>query len=342
MMKAVQLVRNGAAENSFEVRDTPDPEITDTQVLIEVEGFGLNFADVLARRGLYAEAPPNPVTLGYEVVGRVVECGKEADQSLKGKRVVGMTRFGGYAELAATDYRAVAVIDEQVDGVEALALATQYATAYMCAVEKVTLHPGMKVLVHSAAGGVGTALVQICNHYQCEIIATAGSREKLEFCKKQGADHTINYREENYAERVRQILSPERLDVSFNALAGKSVPTDLKLLGAGGTLVLYGGADRVGRKGFFGTLGFALNTGFRSPLYFILRSKSLVGVNMLKIGDYRPELVAHALKEVAQMHRNGVIKPHSGGRYSVAQIGEAHSALETRRTMGKVGVFWEY
>jgi NADPH2:quinone reductase len=341
-MKAFYLTRFGSPDQAFELRQVDKPILKDHQLLVKVEAFGLNFADVLARRGLYPEVPPRPCVLGYDVVGRVEAAGKNADATLVGKRVVGLTRFGGYAEYAATDFRAVATISEGYPADKALALGTQYTTAYVCFHESMRLYAGDNVLVHAAAGGVGIALCQMALNEGCTVFGTAGSQDKLDFLKEIGVKHGINYRKDDYAEAIRKQLKGGRIDASFNSLSGKSVPKDMKLLGSGGKLVIYGAASRVGKKGgLLSTLGLLLQTGFVSPLSLIMRSKSMIGINILKLGDYKPHVVANAMKQVVAMAEAGSIEPVVGGVYKSTELNKAHEALENRGTVGKLGVVWD-
>lgn len=166
-MKAVYLVKTGDPETAFEIREIPKPQPAPDQVRIKVEAFGLNFADVMARLGLYRGAPPLPAVLGYDIVGRIEECG-EAVQDLKaGDRVTALTRFGGYAEYAVTESSAAAKISEDMPAGVAAALSTQYCTAYYLAYEMANLQQNDRVLTHAAAGVVGTALVQMALYKQC-------------------------------------------------------------------------------------------------------------------------------------------------------------------------------
>ncbi len=346
-MKAIFLNKFGSATDAFEIRETEKPIPKVNQVLIKVEAFGLNFADVLARKGLYPEVPDRPCILGYEVVGTIVGCGDEVPAGFEGKRVMALTRFGGYAQYVVTDYRAMAQIPVNYPAEQAVALGTQFTTAYMCFYETVRLHQGDKVLVHAGAGGVGLALCQMAMAEGCEVIATVGSAAKVDFLQRLGVPHIINYRDENYADRVRSIVKKGSIDVSFNSLAGKSAPTDMKLLGAGGRLVIYGAASRVGKSGgIFSSLGLLFKTGFVSPLALIMKSKSVIGVNLLKIGDSRPHILAECLYNVVQMalptkaFPEGKIRPVVGGRYAVSELAQAHKALENRNTIGKLSVFW--
>jgi len=201
-MKAVVLSQKGNAQKALQIQEAPTPTAGKDQIKIKVEAFGLNYADVMARLGLYVAAPKMPCVVGYEVVGLIDEVGEGVDAALIGKRVVAFTRFGGYAEYAVTSKDAFAEIGD-MDAGEACAIAVQYATAYYMACDAVHLHHGDKVMIHVGAGGVGTALIQLCKLRGCEIFANAGSDEKLKYMSEQGADHVINYRKNDYAEIVK-------------------------------------------------------------------------------------------------------------------------------------------
>lgn len=340
-MKAVFLTKFGAPDVAFEIRETEKPKPTGDQILIQVEAFGLNFADVLARTGLYPSTPARPCILGYEVVGTIVEQGANVPKDMIGKRVVGLTRFGGYAEFSRTDYRAVAEIAPDYPADKAVALGTQYTTAYVSAVESLNLYPDDRVLVHAAAGGVGISLCQLALSKGCEVFATAGSDEKIAFLQTLGVQHAINYAKTDYASEIEKILEGKRLDAAFNSLAGKSVKKDLKLLGSGGKLVIFGAASRVGKKGGkLASIRLLLQTGFITPLILIMQSKTIIGINILNLGDDKPELISKCMNQVIDMANQKILDPVVFKSVHVDQINEAHLALEQRGTIGKVAVFW--
>lgn len=331
-MKAAVLHPKGV----FKIDEVAKPNYNSNQVLIKVEGFGLNFADVMARQGLYREAPPLPSILGYDVVGEIVEQGADVKENLIGKRVVAMTRFGGYAEFAVTDYRALVEIPKHLPLAEALSLATQYCTAWFCLHEKANVYEGDKILIHAAAGGVGVALTQLAKLKGLITYGTCSSQTKADFIKQNGIDFPIIYTQENYEEKIT-----EPLQATFNAIAGDTLKKDMKLLGLGGTIISFGAASRTGKKmGFFSNLNLLFSSGFYHPLFLMMQSKSLVGVNMLKIGDVRPNLIQHTLKEVVKLAAEGKIKPHSGGVYEAKDITKAHDLLASRKSMGKIAVKW--
>lgn len=340
-MQAIYLIKNGSANQAFEQRETPKPQPGNKEVRIKVEAFGLNYADVMARNGLYREAPPLPAVIGYEVVGFIDAVGADMNDALVGKRVVAFTRFGGYAQYAVTTELGFTEIGD-LDAGLALSIATQYVTGYYMAYDLNNLHQGDRVLVHAGAGGVGTALIQLCKMKGCIVFAMAGSAEKLEYMRSLGADFVINYREEDYEQAVQKKLGGERLDISFNPIAGTTFKKDFRLIGSGGRLVLFGGSERSGKKwGFFSTLNFVRKMGLLIPIGTMMRSKSVMGVNMLKIGDNRPHVLNRCMKNVAELIISGQLAPHVGGRFKASEIAEAHTLLESRQSMGKIIVTWD-
>ncbi|MBK7246197.1 MAG: zinc-binding dehydrogenase [Flavobacteriales bacterium] len=338
-MKAWQLTAHGDPAKVLVLRELPDPVPKPGEVLIRSEGFGLNYADVMAVKGLYRDAPPPPCVIGYETVGRVEQCGEGVPPELLGKRVLAMTRFGGYAELACTDHRAVAVIPEDMGLGEALAMATQGATAWYMAMVASPVQAGQRILVHSAAGGVGQLLTQMAVHQGCEVFAVANGEEKMAYLKQLGAQHVIDRKAGDHAVQVGKLLGKERLDASFNAVGGTTFKKDLKLIGSGGRLLLFGGAER-GAGGAFGTLRFVWNMGLVIPIFLMMRSKSLIGVNMLRLSEHKPLLVATCMQGALDAMREGWLKPKVHPLFSADQLPQAVELLGSGKSIGKVAVKW--
>jgi NADPH:quinone reductase-like Zn-dependent oxidoreductase len=338
-MKAIVLRKYGAASGAFELREVATPIPGNGQILIRVECSGLNFADVMARKGLYKEAPPLPCVLGYDVTGTIVDKGAEVESFKIGDRVMAVTRFGGYAEKVVTDARAVALIPENMESTSAIALTTQYCTAWYAAAQMVNLHKNDKVLIQSGAGGVGIALIQFAKHKQCEIFATVGSNEKIEYLKQLGVHHPINYSTEDFESEIKNITKGAGLDVIFDAVGGSSVKKGIRSLAAGGRLVCYG-ASVLSNKNLLGKIKEGLNFGFYHPAMLMMPSKSIIGINMLKIADNKPGMMQHCLQSVVQLAKEGVFVPKVSQVFPVADIAKAHMLLESRQTIGKVVMQW--
>lgn len=347
-MKSINLVRYGKADTAFELKESPVPQPDAGQILIKVSGFGLNYADVMARNGLYRDAPSLPCILGYEVVGTVEAIGKSVQTITVGQRVLAFTRFGGYAEYAvAKEFAAVPIPVEMETGV-AVSLATQYCTAYFSACEMVRLHPGDQVLVHAAAGGVGIALVQLVKLKGCIVYGTAGSEEKMKFLKSLGVDYPINYLKSDFAGEIRKIQSElpafhkrAGMDVIFDSLGGTVFSKSRKLLAYGGRIVSYGASERSGKgNGILPTLKLLLSFGVIHPVSLLMSSRGVIGVNMLRITDHKPEISRRCMEKVLELAVKGLIKPHVGGRFKAGDIAKAHELLEGRKSIGKIVVEW--
>lgn len=339
--EALVLKSKGNAERAFERRTITIDGPKDAEVLIESEAFGLNYADVMARLGLYREAPPMPCVIGYEMVGRIIEVGNNVSKDLLGKRVVAFCRFGGYAKKVVTKDYAVVEINE-TPAEEAMFLCTQAVTAYYMAEYLTPVHKNEKVLIHAAAGGVGSVLIQLAKRKGAIVFAKIGDDSKKELVQKLGADFVLNYHEIDYADQMNELLKGDRLDVSFNPFGGSTYKKDMALLGSGGRIILFGGSElSSGKWGFFSKLNFVRQMGLVLPIGLMMRSKNILGVNMLKIADNRPEVMKDCLQDVYSLYQNKEILPQVGGVYSVSNIAKAHADLESGRTTGKLVVKWD-
>jgi len=339
-MKAIVLTKIGAAVKAFEIRELPIPEISENEVLIRVAFSGLNFADVMARIGMYKEAPPLPSVLGYDVSGKIEAAGDNVKNFSPGDLVFAFTRFGGYAQYVKCNAMAVAKIPSDIDMASATALATQFSTAHFCAAEMVNLHEGDSVLIHAAAGGVGTALTQYALHKKCIVFATAGSDEKINMLLKAGVHVAINYRKEKFENVVRQKTNGKGVNVILDAVGGKSVKLGIKSLSAGGRIVCYGAAEMTSRGSLFHYLKTGIAFGFYNPGLLTTAAKSIIGINMLRISDERPELMKRSMDEVCKLAEEGIFKPVLGNVFPVSDIATAHVFLESRASVGKVVVEW--
>lgn len=338
-MKAIFLIRYGKARDAFKIRQIEIPVPTGRQVLIKVEAFGLNFADVMARKNLYKEAPPLPCILGYEVVGTVTARGSAVNNVDVGHRVIAMTRFGGYAEYVLADSITTVQIAKEVTVIAATAMATQYCTAYYAAAQMVNISKGDKVLVHSGAGGVGTAIIQYARYRQCEIFSTAGTGEKIQYLNTLGVTHAINYNTHDFENEIKNITEGKGVDVIFDAVGGLSVKKGFRSLAPGGRIVCYG-ASAMTNKNIFGKAKAAFDFGLYHPLMFMMASKAMIGINMLKIADSNPSLVRGCLEQVVKFTGEKIFSPGEGKVFFADEISVAHEFLEKRSSIGKIAVKW--
>jgi len=279
-----------------------------------------------------------PAILGYDVCGEITTCGDDVADLQPGDFVTALTRFGGYAEYAVTKASGAVKIDTNTDVATATALATQYGTAWYAAHEVSSLRPNKKVLVHAAAGGVGTALVQLAKHAGCTVFGTAGSDEKLEYLRSIGVDHPINYRVGSWFELVKKAVGDSGLDVVYDAIGGKNAREGWKAIGHGGTLVLFGLAKMGDAKNIFQKIKIMLDFGIYHPVQMLSNSKTIAGINMLRIADHRPELLQHCLHQAVAGYEEGYLKPTVAKIFPFEEIAEAHAFLESRQSIGKIAV----
>lgn len=340
-MKAIYLSKYGKADEVFEIRETEMPSAGPDQVVIKVHSIGLNFADVVARRGLYPDAPKNPVVLGYDVAGWVHAVGSNVSHVKEGDRVTALTRFGGYSEYVATLSYGVSKIDDAITFEEATALSTQACTAYYSLCECVNLHPEDLVLIHAAAGGVGSIMTQIAKHKGCTVIGTASSR-KLDYIKENGVAQVIDYTVLDFQQSIEDRYGKKSVDYVFDSIGGKTFKKGMRLLKPGGKMITYGAAAQMkgNKSGTLRSIPVALGFGIFSPLQMLMQSNAIIGVNMLRIADHKPKVFNHVLKEVIKMTTDGIIKPRVSKVFKVDEIADAHQYLEDRKSIGKVVINW--
>src|SRR5437588_984628 len=240
-MRAVVITTHGGPE-VLQVQDRPDPVVGPGDVRIAVRAAGINFADTLARTGLYPDSPKVPCVVGYEVAGEVESVGDGVESLKPGERVLAGTGFNGQAELVTVREDMVYTLPERLSFEEGAAFPVNYATAEAGLVVMGGLSEGERVLIHSAAGGVGISATQIAKSIGAEVFGTA-SASKHDAIREQGVDHPIDYRSQDFAEEVRRLTSGEGVDVVFDALGPSSFRKDYQLLRPGGRLIMYGASE---------------------------------------------------------------------------------------------------
>lgn len=340
MSKGYFLVKAGTASEAFELRNFESPPLLSGQVLIRVSAFGLNFADVMARRGKYREAPAFPFVPGYDIVGVVERVFDAENKHLIGKRVAGFCRFGGYATTVISMASALIEIGD-MNTADALSLCTQGVTASYMADQISEAHKGRYVLVHAAAGGVGSLLLQFLHLKGIKTIAKVSSKEKVAVLNSIKPSHIVVSCQHTYDQAVKKIIGLDTLIASFNAVAGSTVRKDLSLIGSGGKLFLFGGAGLLqGKFGIISTLNFVRKTGLFSPIPLMMQSKSVIGVNMLKVADASPSVLSFHLKQSFNRYQNKLLTPLPAQEFHHDELNSAHELLESGKSTGKIVVYW--
>ncbi len=336
-MKAIPF-RRPTDSLSLSIEEWPEPKPAPTEILIEVKAFGLNFADIVARKGQYEDAPRFPFVPGYEVAGIVKEVGSEVKGFKAGDEVLALTLFNGYAELAVADQRAAVKKPSNMSFAEAASVPVNFLTAYHSLFETGSLRKGAKVLIHAGAGGVGLAAIQMAVNHGCTIFATAGSEKKLELLAEFGVQYPINYQKVDFEREVLRLTGGEKIDVVLDSVGGSYFKKDLNLLRAHGRVVAYGAAAFSERNIFnLPTLvPQILSMLTLSMIDLMLNSRGFYGVNMLRVAKENPELMKDELAAIMADFSAKKLKTVISRQMSWKQIGDAHQLLESRSSTGKI------
>ena len=342
-MRAVVLTGRGGPE-VLRVQERPDPRVGPGEVRIAVRAAGINFADTLARVGLYPDAPKTPCVLGYEVAGEVESVGDGVSGHRVGDRVMAPTRFGGHAELVTVPEAQVLSLPERSSFEQGAAFPVNYGTAHAALVIMGSLREGDRVLVHAAADGVGTAATQIARNAGAEVFGTA-SAAKHEAIRAQGVDHPIDYRTEDFEREVMRITGEEGVDLVIDARGPTSFRKDYRLLRPGGRLVMYGISEvsREGKRDLPATLGaLAKMPGATWPwwksLTAINENKGVLGLNMLKWWDREGD-IRRMIGPLMKDFEAGRLEPVVAASFPFDRAGDAHRLIAERRNVGKVVLF---
>jgi NADPH:quinone reductase-like Zn-dependent oxidoreductase len=328
-MRAVVITKHGGPE-VLQVQERPDPQAGPGQVRIQVAAAGINFADVMARMGLYQDAPKTPCVIGYEVAGTVLEVGEGVSGLTPGQRVFAGTQFGGYASQVVTGAGDVVALPEELSFEQGAAIPVNYGTAWAALLGYGSLRRGERVLVHSAGGGVGIAATQIAKRSGAEVYGTASPAKHARILEL-GVDRALDYTKAGWEQGLPQF------DVILDAVGGKSFRQSYALLRPGGRLVAFGASAVVsGQKRSIPT---ALRTVVRMPRFNLIKqmseSKAVIGLNMLTLwkdrGSLRPWI-----EPMHQMLADGTIKPVVAGTFSFEEAGAAQTMIVERRNLGKV------
>ena len=340
-MHAMVVRRYGPPE-VLEWREAPDPKPSAGQVLIRVKAIGINFADILARLGVYSTVPKPPFVPGLELAGEIEQVAGGASSSgagtsLKpGDRVAALTMFNAYSEKAAVNPEQAFSIPDGMTFEEAAAIPVNYLTAWQSMFEMGNLRAGDRILITSAAGGVGVAAVQLARAHGLITFGTAGPT-KQDFLRKMGVDHPIDYSRESALEVVRR-EAPEGIEMALDAIGGKSFKQSYQCLGPMGRLVVYGFSTVVGPKGKLSYLRGTkemLETPRFHPLKLIDKNIAVIGVHIGKLG-HKSRVLKPQLEEIFRLYQTGQVKPVIGKTFQLREAAAAHQYIHDRKNVGKV------
>ncbi|MCY7348029.1 MAG: NADPH:quinone oxidoreductase family protein [Pyrinomonadaceae bacterium] len=313
-MKAIRIHEFGGADN-LRLDEIEKPTPNADEVLIRTAAAGINFADTMLRQNKYMFTPELPFTLGFEVAGIIEAAGANVRNLQVGQRVLATIRGGGYAEYAVADYRTIVPIPDDLDFGKATALLVQGLTALGLLAD---LKAGQTILIHAAAGGVGSLLVQLAKHKGAKVLGTASSAEKLEKVVSLGADVGINYTEPDWTDEVLAATDGKGADLIIEMVGGELGRQNFKCLAAGGTMTVYGAAS--GEDFQISALGL------------LWKMQTVKGYNLNyesreNMAAFTKELMSHIAENRLEVMVN---------EFPLEQAKDAHNALEGRKTMGKV------
>jgi NADPH:quinone reductase-like Zn-dependent oxidoreductase len=340
-MRAVVITGHGGPE-VLQVQEKPDPPVGAGEVRIDVKAAGINFADTMARVGLYPEAPKPPCVVGYEVAGDVESVGDGVESVKAGDKVMAGTRFGGQASMVAVPENQVFPLPDGFSYEQGAAFPVNYSTSYVALVMMGGLREGDRVLIHAAGGGVGISATQIARSRGAEIFGTA-SASKHDAIREQGVQHAIDYRNQDFEQEIRRITGGEGVDVIMDATGPTNFRKDYRLLREGGRLIMYGLSEAstgTGRdmKKLFSSLArmpFATVPWWKS-LQLMSENKGIFGLNMLAWQDR--EGLDRVLEAFNKELDAGTISidPVIAEAFPFDRAGEAHTFIAERRNIGKV------
>jgi synaptic vesicle membrane protein VAT-1 len=343
-MRAVVVTGTGGPE-VLAVQERPDPPLRPGEVRIAVRAAGINFADTLARVGLYPDAPKRPCVLGYEVAGLVESVAEGVESFAPGERVMAVTRFGGQAELVSVPAEQVLALPEALSFEQGAAFPVNYGTAYAALILMGGLRAGDRVLIHGAGGGVGISATQVARNAGAGEIFGTASASKHEAIRAQGVTHAIDYRSEDFEAEVMRLTGGEGVDVVIDALGPASFRKDYRLLRAGGRLVMFGLSEASvgGRRNIpaairsLATMPVATFPWWKS-LAALNENKGVFGLNLLSWWD-REGSVERLTTPLAADLEAGRLEPVVAASFPFEEAGAAHQYIVERRNVGKVVLF---
>jgi NADPH:quinone reductase len=323
-MKAVQFQEFGGPD-VLQLTDIEKPAASSHEVVIEIKAIGVNYADAARRQGQYVVPTPLPFVPGAEVAGTVVEVGDKVTSVKTGTNVVtllGGNNATGYAEYTTADERGLIPIPAGIDFEHAAALPLQGLSAYHILKTMGRLEKGETVLIHAAAGGVGTIAVQLAKIFGAgKVIATASSAEKLQLAGQLGADELVNYTESGWEQKVLDLTDGAGVDVALEMAGGDIFDKTLSCLAPFGRLVVYGVASGEQPKLF--------------PSVLMEKNQSVIGFFLPQIMK-KPELFASSLQELLTYTQKGELKLTIGGRYPLEEAAKVQMLMQDRKTSGKL------
>ena len=334
-MRQIWIPKIGKPE-VLEVREAPIPEPKEGEVCIRVSAAGVNFADILARMGLYPDAPALPTVVGYEVSGVINQVGPGVENFAPGDQVLALTTFGGYSEMVVARTAQVFRLPENLPFDKAAAIPVNYLTAWLMLIHLGNVQEGDRVLVHAAAGGVGLAALQLCNWRGAQVIGTA-SASKHQRLKEMGMAHCIDYHTQDFEQEVKALTNGEGVDIALDAVGGESFGKSYRCLAPMGRLFVFGLSSLAsGKKRSLWSVfsGMRKMSAFK-PLSLIQRNRGVIGINIGHLWHQERKL-KQAMDAILSLVDEGKLDPVVDKCFPFQQAAAAHDYIQSHKNFGKV------
>jgi NADPH2:quinone reductase len=323
-MKAWRVHELGEPRTALQLEEVPDPTAGPGQVLVKVLAAPANFPDVLLCRGEYQIKPPLPFTPGVELCGEVLEVGDGVTRFAVGDRVIGNPNLpgGGFAQLAVMDVANTFAAPSALDDAEASALSIGYQTSWFALHRRTQLKPGETLLVHAAAGGVGSAAVQLGKAAGAKVIGVVGGADKVEYCRRLGADLVIDRHTDDFVPLVKEFTGGRGADVVYDPVGGDAYAKSTKCIAFEGRILIIGFAG-----GTIPTPGHN---------HALIKNYSIIGLHWGLYKQYNQQAIADCHAELTRLADSGAITPLISERLSLADVADGIGRLGDGSTVGRL------
>jgi NADPH:quinone reductase-like Zn-dependent oxidoreductase len=340
-MRKIVVNRPGGYQQ-LEIKEEPDPIPGPGEIIVAPQAIGINYADCIVRMGLYAAARQlgYPIVPGFEFAGRVVAVGQDVSASMLGRAVLGVTLFGGYSSRVRVPVEQVFIIPDGLGVLQAATLPTAFLTAWYAIERLAAVSSGASILVHSAAGGVGSAIVQMCRLKGCRVVGVVGQPAKVEIAKRMGCDEVIDKSGGEPWQKISQ-MAPAGFHAVFDATGVETLAGSYRCLRPTGRLITYGFHSMLPRRGgrphWLALAWDYLRTPRFNPVRMAEANKSVMAFNLSFLFSER-DLLEQGMGNILRLLEAGRVKPLDVTAYPFENVSQAHRDIESGQTTGKLAL----
>ena len=328
--------------NVFQWETQTTRPLAEHEVLIQVKYIGINFADIIARKGFYKWAKGLPFCPGFEISGTIEDTGAKSTFKI-GSNVMAVTKFGGYSEYLIADKNRVKIIPKNMSYKEAASIPVVYITAYHSLIEVLRIRKGEDILIQAVAGGVGIAALQIAKAKGLIVFGTASTNEKLQFAQIHGLDYGINYKTHDFELEISTLTNGKGIKFLLDSLGGHALKKGIRCLSSPGNAVTIGATSIIPSTGFsieslirWGKIvSDFVKGGIFHPFYLIEKNQGISGVQILLLWD-NIQYLNQIINKIIDLYNKNLIKPHIDKVFPLEEVGKAHEFIEQRYAKGKI------